>query len=87
VASGITGVVIAFERTQIQIRCARINVQSSYKIAIREEVCLRFSKAIDKAENNPNLRPEIREQLMKELREDLNDVLIQIKKEFISSCL
>jgi hypothetical protein len=85
VASGVTGVVIAFERTQIQIRYAKRQEQISYRIAMKEEIYLRFSKAMDRAENNPGLRPELREKLREDLQMDLDDVLSQIRQEFLSN--
>ena len=82
VASGITGVVIAFDRTSLQITYARKEEQTACFIAMKQNTAAQFSLAMDRTENNVHLRPEIRQRLLEEFSKDFGDVLNQITAQF-----
>jgi Zn-dependent protease with chaperone function len=82
VASGITGVVIAFDRTSLQITYARKEERTACFIAMKQNAATQFSLAMDRIENNAHLRPEIRQRLLEEFSQDFGDVLNQITVQF-----
>ncbi len=77
-----TEIEYAIENHKLTMAKNRQNAISSYKIQIREDLALSFSRAIDRAENNPYLREEIRLALMKELEKDLYDMWKQVDSDF-----
>ncbi len=86
VFSGLKEVIVNISGVGIDIEYAvanyRMDSVAKYKIQIREDLALRFSRAIDRAENNPYLREEIKRALMKELEKDLYDMWKQVDSDF-----
>jgi CRP-like cAMP-binding protein len=82
ILAGITEVVVAFDRTQLKIDYARSEKRTASRIAMEQSVAAQFSSAIDRVENNLQLRPEIKEKLLEEFSRDFAEVLNQISENF-----
>lgn len=83
--SAIDGIKIAIYQSEVEItyrkQDIRTKMRTSYKIACKSELCYKYSRAIDQAENDPRLRPEIRAKLMEELNTDLAEDLALLRLE------
>jgi hypothetical protein len=82
IAAGITGVVVSFDRAQLIIKYARSEKRTASTIEMKQNVAAQFSSAIDRVENNLQLRPEIKEKLLEEFSRDFAEVLNQISENF-----
>jgi hypothetical protein len=82
VASGITGVVIAFDNTSLQITYERGRGKTACNIAMKENTIAQFSLAMDRAQNSSYIRPELKQVLINEFNNDLKEILKQITDSF-----
>jgi len=81
VAAGVTGVILQIEQAKVTIRYKKREMQAKYVIGVRTDLALRFSRAIDYIESNPDIRPSIKAKTMVELERDLDEIFQQLREE------